>query len=121
MDKRKLSELLGLHPYGSLVMSDLQMVAWGRDVIFACVYDPGGPSKPVAFKLVFKDCREMRWKAYAHLAADGGEGQPATAVVDFRLGKDQHRSPAQILTDHFGVSLYYGEAVIQNGENRIAL
>lgn len=113
MDKRKISEALDSHPYGALVLLDTRLVNWGRDVVFDCVYDPGGPSKAIPFRLLFQDCREMRWKAYAHLAVENDGRQPITPVVDLRLGKDQHRSPAHILTDHFGASLYYGALLLQ--------
>ena len=121
MDKRRISEALGSHPYGALTIHDVHLVNWGRDVAFACVYDPGGPSKAISFQLVFEDCREMRWKAYAHLDVDGTAQQPVTPVVDLRLGRDQHRTPASILTDHFGVSLYYGALVIQTAAQRVTL
>ncbi len=87
MDKRKISEALAIHPYGALTIHALRLVAWGRDVVFECVYDPGGPSKPVPFKLIFRDCREMRWKAYAHLDVEAGEQQPVTPVGCVGKGK----------------------------------
>lgn len=120
MDKRKLSEALGSHPYGAYTVENVCLVNWGRDLIFDCVYDPAGPSKPVPFRLIFKDCRELRWKAYAHLDVEPNGAhpgrQPATPLVDIRIGRGQHRSPTHILTDHFGVSLSCGQALLQAGD-----
>lgn len=119
MDKRKISEALGSHPYGAYTIENVHFINWGRDLIFDCVYDPAGPSKPVAFSLIFKDCRELRWKAYAHLDVESNgthlNQQPVTPLVDIRFGRDHHRSPTHILTDHFGLSLSCGAVLLQTG------
>ena len=51
----------------------------------------------------------MRWQAYSHIAVEENISFPVTELVNFRMGRDQHRSPCQILTEHFGLTLYYGE------------
>jgi hypothetical protein len=114
MDKHRIVEALGLVPGGSFSITDIQMVQWGRDLIFACVYQtvPDGTTldEPVRFHMVFMDCREIRYKVYAHIGA--AEGLPINAiadVVDLALGDGNHRRPANILTNHFSVSVSYGE------------
>ena len=108
MDKLKIAEALNSHPYGAFWVHDLRLVGWGKDVVFECVYEPGGPSKPVPFLLTLKDCREMRWRVYAH-----ADGSPTASIVNISLGTGQHRKPANILTDYFGLTVLYGEYVIE--------
>ncbi len=108
MYKLKLAEALGSHPYGVFWIHDLRLVGWGKDLVFECVYEPGGPSKPVPFQLILKDCREMRWRVYAH-----ADGMTTASIVNIGLGTGQHRKPANILTDTFGLTVLYGEWVIE--------
>ena len=109
MDKLKIAEALGSHPYGALWVKDVRLASWGRDVAFECLYEPGAPSKPIPFHLTLKDCREMRWRIYAHL--DGQAGM--ASIVNISLGTGQQRKPANILTDFFGLTVSYGELVIE--------
>jgi hypothetical protein len=108
MDKLKLAEALGSHPYGVFWIHDLRLVGWGQDLVFECVYEPGAPSKPVRFQLVLKDCREMRWRVYSH-----ADGATPASIVNIAFGTGQHRKPANILTDAFGLTVLYGEYVIE--------
>lgn len=111
MDRLKLTEMLDLHPYGALTVEGMQLINWGRDVIFTCTYDPGEPGKPARFRLVFADCRDIRWRIYTHIsldAADGVSPMPPTPVINLTLGTDGHRKPANLLTDTFGLSVVYG-------------
>lgn len=110
MDKLKIAEALGSHPYGAFWIQAMRVDGWGRDLAFDCLYEPGAPSKPVPFQLTLKDCREMRLRVYAH--ADG-TGMPAASIVNISLGTGQHRKPANILTDYFGLTVSYGELVIE--------
>ena len=119
MDKLKIFEALGLHPYGTFTIINLHMVAWGRDLTFACVYDPGPPGKPRQFELILKDCRELRWRIYTHVEVDGT--QPIAHVVNFTLGTSQHRKPLNILTDHFALTAHYGALLLQDGDTLTAL
>lgn len=69
---------------------------WGRTLVLT------GRVGSQPFELRYGDCREIRWRVYAADAA------AATPLVGFAAGRDQHRSPAQFLTAHFGLTLYYG-------------
>ena len=79
------------------------MVMWGRDLHFSGVADT------MPFHLHFLDCRETRWQIYSHLQDESKPAFPPTELVNFKLGRTQHRSPAHLLTEHFGLSLVYGE------------
>lgn len=81
----------------------VQLLDWGRTLIFE------GTAGEQIFTLRYDDCREMRWRAYA--AFDPAENAP-TPIVDYAPGRDQHRSPAQILTGAFGVTLFYGSVTL---------
>jgi hypothetical protein len=108
MDKLKIAEMLDSHPYGAFSIRDMRLTGWGKDVVFECLYEPGAPGKPVPFQVMLKDCRDMHWRVYAH-----GDGQVAATIVNINLGTGQHRKPAQILTDYFGLTVLYGEVVIE--------
>jgi hypothetical protein len=90
--------LYGLPPDTPLTLRALHVRHWGRTLHFEG--DAGGR----AFTMTFDDCREIRWRVYAHL----DESALDTPLVDFTSGRDQHRSAANLLTGHFGLSVYYG-------------
>ncbi len=89
--------LLAIADDTPITLTDLTVSGWGRALIFR------GLAGERPFTLTFDDCREMRWRIYAHL--DVSEPTP---LVEFAPGRDQHRSPAQMLTGHFGLSVFYG-------------
>ena len=91
--------LLNVEPTTALTLRAVQWLDWGRTLVFDISAGAAG-----TFALRFDDCREMRWRIYAHETA--GEHTP---IVDFAAGRDAHRSPAQVLTERFGLSLVYGE------------
>jgi hypothetical protein len=95
--ENSLLTLLNLPAETPLTLRTLHVLDWGRTLHFDG--DAGGQ----AFAMTFEECREIRWRIYAHLDA-GGE----TPLVDFAPGRDQHRSAANLLTGHFGLSVYYG-------------
>jgi hypothetical protein len=95
---KQLYEMLGIGEECALMITALRLEAWGRDVVFVC------RCGDVRFEMMFADCREMRWRTYVH-----GDSAAEVQVADLVLGRDGHRSPAQLLTDAFGVSLFYGE------------
>jgi len=58
--------------------------------------------------------------------AVSGAGKPTrtdhrgTELVNFKLGRSQHRSPAHLLTEHFGLSLFYGDVMlIRDGQETV--
>lgn len=98
-----LQALLGISLGTPVILSRVELIDWGRTLIFT------GSAGSLAFELHYLDCRELRWRVYVHAGA--GE----TALVGFAPGRDQHRSPAHILTEHFGLSLYYGDFALRSG------
>jgi hypothetical protein len=94
-----LHTLLKIEPDNALTLQAVQWLDWGRTLVFDISAGAGG-----RFALRFNECRETRWRIYAH-ETDG----ETTPIVDFAPGRDTHRSPAQMLTGQFGVWLVYGE------------
>ena len=97
-----LHHLLNINPTNALTLLVVKWVDWGRTLIFNISAGEAG-----TFTLRFDDCREMRWRIYAHET----QGE-VTPIVDFAPGRDAHRSPAQLLTERFGLSLVYGVMTI---------
>jgi hypothetical protein len=95
-------EALGVPEGSPIHLIDVWVGAWGRDVVLE------GECGGISFELAFDDCREMQWRVYSH----ENDGEP-TALADFTLGRDQHRSPAKVLTDTFGLTIWYGALIIQ--------
>jgi hypothetical protein len=102
MGLEAIYEALGVSEGSAVQLVDIWVGAWGRDVVLE------GVCGDVRFEVAFDDCREMRWRVYAH----DNDGEP-TAWVDFAAGRDRHRSPAQVLTDTFGLTLWYGAMIVQ--------
>lgn len=93
-----LAALLGVPPDATLTLTQIDLTAWGRTLVLR------GSANDQLFEIRYTDCREFRWRVY--VSDDAG----ATPLVSFAPGRDRHRSPAQILTAHFGLSLFYGSA-----------
>jgi hypothetical protein len=100
-----LQTLLNTPDNAMLTLKTLRLEGWGRTLVFEGIVDGGA-----AFELAFEDCRESKWRIYAHLEAAVGFDTP---VVDFAPGRDLHRSPAHLLTAHFGLSVVYGGLRVQ--------
>ncbi len=83
-----------------VLLTGLRVLDWGRALVLT------GTVGDAAFELRYDDCRELRWRVYV------AESAAATPLVSFAPGRDQQRSPAQLLTAHFGLSLYYGSFTI---------
>ena len=88
--------LLGLPEDAPASLARLEVSDWGGTLVV------GGQIGDRAFELRYTDCRDLRWRVYVQDRAD------VTPLVGFVPGRDQHRSPAQLLTAHFGLSLFYG-------------
>lgn len=100
-----IHEQLALPEAASITLTELHIEGWGRRLIFR------GQAVSTAFTLTIDDCREMRWRVYAHQ-----EANVPTLLVEFAQGRDLHRSPAQLLTEHFGLSLFYGSLTLTQGD-----
>ncbi|MEO8395818.1 MAG: hypothetical protein ABI700_22675 [Chloroflexota bacterium] len=88
-------------PDGTPIMLDrLEVIDWEQVLVFT------GTAGDQPFRLRYSDCREMRWRVYV------GDSAASTPLASFAPGRDQQRSPAQFLTAHFGLSLYYGSVNI---------
>jgi hypothetical protein len=97
--------LLGMSEEAPVTLARLDVRDWGQTLVFQGKASGAVGAQP--FELVYSDCREMRWRVYvANPAAE-------TPLVSFAAGRDQQRSPAQFLTAHFGLSLYYGSLEIR--------
>ncbi len=88
--------LLGSPPDAPVLLERLETLDWGAALVLA------GRAGAQSFALRYDDCRDLRWRVYA------SERAAVTALVSFAAGRDQHRSPAQFLTAHFGLTVYYG-------------
>ena len=111
MDKHRLLEPLGISLESIIYFHHLELVLWGRSLDFTCQTETESGNKRT-FSLVFVDCREVRWQHYSHIALDDTLKFPKTELINFHMGRDQHRSPCKLLTEHFGLSLFYGEVKI---------
>ncbi|MAU08224.1 MAG: hypothetical protein CL607_00260 [Anaerolineaceae bacterium] len=103
---------LGLPEEAVIRLLDLEVGRWGRDFVFAA-QAAANEASVILFKLAFYDCSETRWQTYTHIDLAIDAPLPTTTLVSYKLGRDQQRSPARLLTEHFGLSTFYGELVIQ--------
>ena len=114
MDRAKIINTLGLVPGGTLTISETTLHQWGRELIFECDYQTTQPDDKldpmISFQLIFRDCREMKWRSYAHIAlSEMGEIAPSTEIVDMLLGLGNHRRDANVLATHFAITVSFGE------------
>jgi hypothetical protein len=91
--------LLGIDE-AAVTLTRLDVRDWGQTLVFQGKTSGTAGDQP--FELRYTACRELRWRIYVTDRAD------ETPLVSFAAGRDQQRSPAQFLTAHFGLSLYYG-------------
>ena len=99
----QLLALLGAPPGGTVIIRELRVDAWGRDLALGCVYR-GMDGDETHFRLILADCRELTWRIYAV-----GDPHAETPLVDVALGRGGHRSPARLLAGAFGLTAIYGE------------
>ncbi len=91
-----------LNEDGPVLLQRLELIDWGRTLIFT------GLQGDQPFTLRYDDVRDLRWRVYVANPA------PVTPLVSFAPGRDQQRSPAQLLTAHFGLSLFYGSVTLSS-------
>lgn len=120
MDQLRLTEALSLPNATPLYFTALEMLLWGRGLYFSCEALLDDESL-YPFVLQLDDCREMRWQIYTHLPSDNPISFPRTHLASLKLGRDQHRSPLHLLTDHFGLSLMYGALSLRVGDEVISV
>lgn len=97
---------LGLGSYTSIV-TGVALSEWGRTLIIACMYNPGGEERPYA--IIFQGCSHIGWEILADEQTDGD----STELLGIDLGDAQHRRPAQINTDTFELIVRYERWHIQ--------
>lgn len=103
----------GVAEAAPLLLNGLTLGGWGGALTFTGVAGVGVGDQ--RFELIYTGVREMRWRVYAH-EDTGNPDEPgyvwpshtSTPLIGYAFGRDQHRSPAQLLTERFGLSLYYG-------------
>ena len=108
----EIQGLLGLPEEAIITLLDLVVGRWGRDFVFTA-QAAAGKGNVIPFKLAFYNCSETRWQTYTHIDLAIDAPLPKTTLVSYKLGRDRQRSPARLLTEHFGLSTFYGELVIQ--------
>lgn len=111
MNRPLILRLLNLAENSPIQIVNLESHLWGRDLLFVC------HAEKLNFRLAFLECSEARWRHYLHHEASNEAFIP-TELLNFKLGRSQGRSPAQILSEHFGLSLVYGEAWLEWDEKR---
>jgi hypothetical protein len=121
VDRGKIIDALGLITGGTFAITDVKLSGWGRDLIFECHYSTlqpdGTPDPAVIFRLIFRDCREMKWRSYAHIAlSELGEIANRTEIAEIALGSGGHRRDANLLTSHFAATISYGEVLLEHEE-----
>jgi hypothetical protein len=114
MNRATLLKYLELEENAPIHLLRLEMRLWGRDLIFA------SQAGNIPFRLIFSDCSETRWRHYLHHESSQYAFIPSE-LLNFRIGRNQGRSPAQLLCEHFGLSLVYGDLVMAWGESQIHL
>jgi hypothetical protein len=102
LDKTHILEKLSLPPTTPIILTHLDLVLWGQGLYFHAL------AHSIPFELRFVDCREVRWQLYTHMQHSTALPFPATELANLRVGRSQQRSPAQLLTEHFGLTLFYG-------------
>lgn len=93
-----LPALLGLPETSALLLDTADVSDWGTVLTLRGRTDAGR-----GFHLILTDCREFQWRAFVPM-----NDRQTAPVNAFTPGRDAHRSPLKILTDHFSLTVYYG-------------
>jgi hypothetical protein len=113
MDQTKLVEAIGVQPGGIFFISDMRFSNWGQEIAFSGHYELPESDQIAHFQISLQDCRDLQWRVYAHRNTAENLAAPPAALVNLRLGTNHHRKPFQMLTDSFGITILYGEILIQ--------
>lgn len=121
MHKQRLINTLGLVPKGTFSITDMQLLDWGRVITFACMYQTiaidGTPDTPVQFDLICRDCRDIKYRVYAHISAhEQGHITQSADVAEINLGKGNHYKDLTMLTNHFSLHISYGTLHLQHDD-----
>jgi hypothetical protein len=93
-----LPALLGLPEDSALLLDAADVSDWGTVLTLRGRADTG-----TAFSLMLTECREFQWRAFVPM-----NDRQTAPINAFTPGRDAHRSPLKILTDHFSLTVYYG-------------
>jgi len=118
MDQAKLSEAIGVAAGGTFFINEMNFLNWGQEITFIAHYELPESHEAVDFQITLRDCRDLQWRVYAYSSRAENGATPPAALVNLRLGTNQHRKPFQMLTDAFGITILYGEILIQNSSNQ---
>ena len=88
----------------SLVTS-LHVGRWGNELVVEGFDDPLTRRQ---VRLVFRDCREIRWSNY-----EVAPSEIEADVVGLCVGQSNYREPALITTDLFELSVLYGSCEVE--------
>ncbi len=107
MNRYLIYKKLGLEPRG-LLISNLHVIAWGKEVTVDAFYDP---DQRQPFKLIFKGCSSLSWTVLEFEYDISGEIE--ADVISLFL--DEHQQPhlAVVHTDLFELRVNYSELAIQ--------
>ncbi len=101
MDGDEIYRMLKVPPAGVLI-ADVKITRWGQQVVLDCLYDP---VEQHPFQLIFTRCQDIGWQ----VVDDRADERDVTAdVIDLRLGENDYRQPAALVTDIFELSILYG-------------
>lgn len=114
MNRPTVLQHLAIPENSPIYLLSLESRLWGRDLIFAC------RATDTHFRLCFFDISESRWRHYLHHESSPSPYLPSE-LLNFKMGRSAGRSPAQILTEHFGLSLIYGALWLEWDEQKVEL
>jgi hypothetical protein len=99
-DHLECFELLGVEP-GRMTVRDVQVSAWGSEVLISCAYEGDGP-RP--FQLLFEECSSIQWDVHGNLDDPDTDAE----LMGLFLGEEAHREAAIIYAEPFEIAVLYG-------------
>jgi hypothetical protein len=80
----RIYEQLNLEPDSAIYITAMRVNDWGRELVFEC-----SAADDVTFRLIFRDCREIKWRVYVHATM-----QAHAHLGEARLGRGDHPAVA---------------------------